>query len=90
VDIRDFKSETRFDIVLAHLLLGEATKFGNRFDEVLNALFSINTDYWVIVDVLEDQEVNYRSILKAVTSKGSVKALKSLNEYIGFLISSAR
>jgi hypothetical protein len=89
IDLKDFKSEARFNIVLAHLLLGEATRFGNKFDDVLNALFSINTDYWVIVDVLEDQEVNYRSILRAVASKGSIKALKSLDEYIGFLISSA-
>jgi len=90
IDIKDFKSETRFDIVLAHLLLGEATKFGNSFDSVLNALFSINTSYWVIVDVLEDQGVNYRSVLRTVASKGSIKALKCLDEYIGFLISSTR
>jgi trans-aconitate methyltransferase len=86
-DIKNFKGETKFDVVLAHLLLGEATKFGNTFDDVLNALFSINTDYLVIVDVLKDPEVNYRSILRAIALEGSIRKINCLDKYIGFLIS---
>jgi len=89
IDIKDFKSEQYFDIILAHLLLGEVTKFGNTFDDVLNALFSINTEYLVIVDVLEDPDVNYRSILRAIALKGSIKKIRFLDKYIGFLISMA-
>jgi trans-aconitate methyltransferase len=87
IDIKDFKSETTFDIVLAHLLLGEATKFGNRFNDVLNALFSINTRHLVIVDILEDPDVDYRSILRAIALKGSIEKINYLDKYIGFLIS---
>lgn len=87
IDIKDFKCEQRFDIVLAHLLLGEATKFQNRFDDVLNALFAIDSDYLVIVDVLEDPDVDYRSILRAIALKGFVRTLRCFDKYIGFLIS---
>jgi hypothetical protein len=86
IDIKNL-GETRFDIVLAHLLLGEATKFENTFDDVLNALFNINTDYMIIVDVLEDPEVDYRSILSSIASKGSINKISFLDRYIGFLIS---
>jgi ribosomal protein RSM22 (predicted rRNA methylase) len=87
IDIKDFRSETEFDIILAHLLLGEATKFGNRFNDVLNALFSIDTEYLVIVDVLEDTDVDYRSVLRAAAQKGSIKKINYSDKYIGFLIS---
>jgi trans-aconitate methyltransferase len=87
IDIRNFKSETEFDMILAHLLLGEATKFGNRFNDVLNALFSIKTRYLVIVDVLEDTDVDYRSILAATAQEGSIKKINFSDRYIGFLIS---
>jgi hypothetical protein len=87
IDIRNFESETEFDIILAHLLLGEATKFRNKFNDVLNALFSIKTRYLVIVDVLEDTDVDYRSILAATAQKGLIKKISFSDKYIGFLIS---
>ena len=75
-----------FDIVLAHLLLGEATMFGNTFHAVLSALFNIRTHYLVIVDMLEDPDVDYRSILKAISLKGSLRETAFVDRYIGFLI----
>lgn len=54
IDIKNLNQNERFDIVLAHLLLGEAKKFGNAFDDVLNSLFKVKSDCLAIVDVLED------------------------------------
>lgn len=87
IDIINFNGKEEFDIVLAHLLLGEASKFGNTFDDVLDALFSIKTKHLVIMDVLEDPDVNYRSILRAIAMKGSIRKISCLDKYIGFLIS---
>jgi trans-aconitate methyltransferase len=86
VDIRNFGRNEKFDIVLAHLLLGEATLFGNTFDDVLGSLFSMTSEYLVIVDVLEDSDVDYRAILRAIGSKGSLVNTVFLDRYIGFLV----
>jgi trans-aconitate methyltransferase len=86
VDIRNLDETEKSDIVLAHLLLGEATLFGNTFDDVLSSLFSINSDYLAIVDVLEDSEVDYRAILRAIGSKGSLSKTVFMDKYIGFLV----
>jgi hypothetical protein len=87
-DIRNLDKGEKSDIVLAHLLLGEAKLFGNTFNDVLGSLFSINTDYLAIVDVLEDSEVDYRAILRAVGSKGSLVKTVFFEKYIGFLVAS--
>lgn len=86
VDIRNLDEKEELDIVLAHLLLGEATLFGNTFDDVLSSLFSINSDYLAIVDVLEDSDVDYRAILRAIGSKGSLNKTVFLDKYIGLLV----
>jgi hypothetical protein len=88
VDIRNFGRNEKFDIALAHLLLGEATLFGNPFNDVLSSLFSINSEYLAIVDVLEDSEVDYRSILRAIGSRGSLAKTVFQDRYIGFLVAS--
>ena len=86
IDIRNLDKNEKSDIVLAHLLLGEATLFGNTFNDVLSSLFSINSDYLAIVDVLEDSEVDYRAILRAIGSKGSLSKTIFVDKYIGFLV----
>lgn len=86
VDIRNLAGNEELDIVLAHLLLGEATLFGNTFDDVLLSLFSINSHYLAIVDVLEDSDVDYRAILRAISSRGSLNKTVFLDKYIGFLV----
>ena len=88
VDIRNLDKNEKSDIVLAHLLLGEATLFGNTFNDVLSSLFNINSEYLAIVDVLEDSEVDYRAILRASGSKGSLSKTVFLDKYIGFLVAS--
>jgi len=86
IDIRNLDKNEKFDIVLAHLLLGESQLFGNTFDDVLSSLFSINTDYLAIVDVLEDVDVDYRSILRAIGPTNSLTKTRFLDKYIGFLV----
>lgn len=71
----------------ARILLGEAMRFGNTFDDVLNALFSISTDYLIIVNVLEDLDVNYRFILRAIALEGSIRKINYSDKYMEFLIS---
>lgn len=86
IDIRNLDENEKFDFVLAHLLLGESKLFGNTFDDVLSSLFSTNTDYWAIVDVLEDLDIDYRSILRAIGSSNSLTKTVFLDKYIGFLV----
>jgi len=86
IDIRNLDKNEKPDIVLAHLLLGEATLFGNTFNDVLSSLFSINSEYLAIVDVLDDSDVDYRAILRATGSKGSLVKTVFLDKYIGFLV----
>jgi hypothetical protein len=86
IDIRNLDQKQKFDIVLAHLLLGEAKKFGNTFDGVLDSLFKVKSDRLVIVDVLEDPDVDYRAILRAIGSKGSLTKTVFLDKYVGFLV----
>jgi trans-aconitate methyltransferase len=86
VDIRNLDETEKSDIVLAHLLLGEVTLFGNTFNDVLSSLFSINSEHLAIVDVLEDPEVDYRAILRAIGSKGSLSKTVFMDKYIGLLV----
>jgi len=88
IDVGNLDKNEKFDIVLAHLLLGEAALFGNTFGDVLSSLFSISSEYLAIVDVLEDSDVDYRAILRAIGSKGSLAKTVFLDRYIGFLVAS--
>ena len=87
LDIQELEPERSFDIVLAHLLLGEAAKFGgNTFENVLHALFKIRTRYLVIVDVLDDPEVKYGMLLRSIAETGTAEHVVSVEKYVGFLI----
>ncbi len=97
---RDFKNtrfNEKFDVVLAHLFLGEATKFGsNTFEGMLRKLFSLKTKYLVIVDLLFDPGVDYNLVFQMIAKKGKLLKIiyqwregESRKEYkgiIGFLI----
>ena len=47
-----------YDLVVAHLLLGEATKFGNSFETLLRRLLSVHSKKFIIIDYLEDPNVD--------------------------------
>jgi hypothetical protein len=45
LDLCKSNPEKRYDLAVAHLLLGEACKFDNSFTELLHALLSLKTKY---------------------------------------------
>ena len=91
-DIKDFYPEEKFDIVLAHLFLGEAEKFGeNKFKSILERLFSIKTDYLVLVNLSNDK-IDYSLLLKEITLHGNILKIEygiseGGGEYLGMLVS---
>ena len=61
-DICDTPVPAHYDLVVAHLLLGEASKFGNVFQALLQNLLSIQSRYYIIIDYLEDPKVDADAI----------------------------
>ncbi len=61
-DICDTPIPAHYDLLVAHLLLGEASKFGNSFQNLLQNLFSIQSRYYIIIDYLEDPKVDADAI----------------------------
>ena len=61
-DICNTPIPTHYDLVVAHLLLGEARKFGNSFQDLLHQLFSIQSRYYIVIDYLEDPKVDADAI----------------------------
>ena len=50
-DICDTPVPAHYDLVVAHLLLGEASKFGNAFQDLLQNLFSIQSRYTSLLTI---------------------------------------
>ena len=61
-DICDTPIPAHYDLVVAHLLLGEASKFGNAFQDLLQNMLSIQSRYYIIIDYLEDPKVDADAI----------------------------
>ncbi len=59
-----------YDLVVAHLLLGEAATFGNQFGVMLERLLGIDFRYLIIIDYLEDPHVDSQQILRACQQHG--------------------
>ncbi len=53
-----------YDIIIAHLLLGEAAKFGNTFEDLLEKIIAMKYKYLIIIDYLEDPAVKESGIIK--------------------------
>lgn len=62
----------RYDLVVAHLLLGEAVKWGNSFSDLLEKLLDISCSYLIIVDYLDDPQVDHARIEVACAERGLV------------------
>lgn len=87
IDIQDYKQTEKFDIVLSHLLLGEATKFANNsFESVLEALLNINTKYLIIIDIENDPDIDFELVLNEVSKVGEIKKRVKVDKYIGYFI----
>lgn len=75
-DIKNFDFSQEFDLVLAHLFLGEATKFAdNKFEDILDSLFALKTKYLVIVNVSYDDTISYFALLKKIAQSGKIAGL---------------
>ena len=53
-----------YDLAVAHLLLGEAAKFGNKFEALLEKIITMKYKYLIIIDYPEDPTVNETAIVK--------------------------
>lgn len=51
-----------YDVITAHLLLGEAIKFGNAFEDLLKKVITMRYKYLIIIDYLEDPSVKEEDI----------------------------
>ncbi len=76
-DIKNFKNK-EYDLILAHMFLGEADKFGNnKFKKILEFLFAIKTKYLVIVNISYDN-IDYFSLLKKAKENGEIINMTSI------------
>ncbi|MCH5265626.1 MAG: hypothetical protein J1F02_06980 [Lachnospiraceae bacterium] len=53
-----------YDLIIAHLLFGEATKFGNAFEDLLKKVITMKYRYLILIDYLEDPAVKEIDIIK--------------------------
>lgn len=60
----------KYDLVLCHLLFGEATKFGNSVEDMIDKVFSIQSGYILVVDYLEDDDINFLKLINTADEKG--------------------
>lgn len=70
MDICSQQPKQEYDLVLCHLLLGEALKFGNTITNMLNGIFSIQTKAICIIDYLEDPDVDFELVENFAKEKG--------------------
>lgn len=63
-DICKDELDKSYNLVLAHLLLGEATKWGNTVEELTDKLLSIQSNYFIIFDIKEDATIDYKRLEK--------------------------
>lgn len=67
-----------YDIIIAHLLLGEAAKFGNSFEDLLEKVITMKYKYLIIIDYLEDPAVNENDIMEMCEKYNLTVIYKSL------------
>ena len=74
-DFKNFNPNQNFDVILAHLFLGEAEKFGkNKFEKIIKKLFSIKTKYLILINLFRDN-INYNLLLKTISQTGKIVKL---------------
>ena len=70
MDICKEQPVVEYDFVLCHLLLGEALKFGNNVENMINGLFKINTKEICIIDYFEDVDIDFELVKKIAKNNG--------------------
>lgn len=64
LDLFNIEMNKGYDLVLAHLLLGEAKMSENKLEEFIEKLLSIHSKCFVIYDLKEDLSINYKYLEK--------------------------
>lgn len=78
-DICKTPKEGTYDLVVAHLLLGEAGKFGNGFRDLLDKLLMIDSRYYIIIDYVEDPTVEEK-VIREYCSKKQYEIVEEIYE----------
>lgn len=60
----------RYDMCLAHLVLGESSNFGNSFENLFHQIMDLRAKYFVVIDIWEDPCVHFRYIEQYWKEKG--------------------
>ena len=81
-DICKDNIDLEYDLILAHLLLGESEKWGNSTKKIIDSLSNIKTKYLLIFDYKEDPIIDYEYLEKYLNNKYELinKSEKKLNE----------
>lgn len=77
MDICKEQPKNYYDLVLCHLLLGEALKFGNKIEDMINGIFKIDTNKICIIDYLEDVDIDFK-LVKTYAVKNGFKVKKEI------------
>jgi len=77
-DIATTDFAKKYDLTIAHLLLGEAAKWGNDVPVLLNKLFPITKKYVMIADFPQDPEIDFTAIERLALGNG-FKASKTID-----------
>lgn len=78
-DICKSSFEEPYDLVVAHLLLGEAGKFGNTFENILTSLLAIDSVYFILIDYVEDPAVDEKAV-REFCALNSYEMIEQINE----------
>lgn len=62
--------EEKFDLILCHLLFGEAIKFYNTVESMSNKVFSLDSKYILVIDYLEDPDIDFKLLINIAKDKG--------------------
>ena len=79
-DIVKEKIDKKYDLVLAHLLLGEVLTWGNNVEDLLNNLLSIDSKYFIIFDIKEDPSIDYKYLEKVLSKYEIIKKVEIKKE----------
>ena len=60
----------KYDVCLAHLVLGEAHNFGNHFSDLFHQIMDIKAKYFIVVDIFDDPAVHFRYMEQYWKEKG--------------------
>ena len=86
MDIMNFKEEGIYDIILAHLFLGESSKFmPYKSTEMVDRLLEIPSNYLVIVDIEEDKDVDWNRVKQKIEFSRKIIAQDKIAKYAGFV-----